>query len=130
MKEPFFKTKDGIPMGRMVLADDCACVMTVMDPDGCAHGWACGFVDKLACCVANCGVVAMEDMNNSEKFATLMMLGSDLNEKKILSDKLQIKVFLNGREVPFKAEDLALKALTDMLEALEELNKGDKDESI
>ena len=127
MREHVFRTKDDIPMGRMMLADDCACVMTVMDPDGSVHGWACGFVDKLACCVANCAVVAMGDMNNSEKFATLMMLGSDLNEKKMLSDELQIKVFLNGREVPFKAEDLALKALTDILEALEALEKGEKE---
>ncbi len=128
MKEHFFRTKDGIPMGRMVLADDCACVMTVMDPDGCVHGWACGFVDKLACCVANCAVVAMGDMNNSEKFATLMMLGSDLNEKKMLSDELQIKVFLNGREIPFKAEDLTLKVLTDILEALKKVEEENNED--
>lgn len=113
MQEQFFETNDGKPMGRIVLEDGCACVVTIVGPGEKtnARGWACGRVDKLGAALANCAEVTMNKMSEGARFATMMGLVRTLNEENLLPEKYELKVFREGEEVPFKPEDLIGKLL-------------------
>ena len=113
MQEQFFVTDDGKPMGRIVLEDDCACVVTIVGPGDKTNGrgWACGRTDKLSFALANCAEVTMNKMSDGARFATMMGLVSTLHDKKLLPENCELKVFRDGEEMPFKVEDLIVMML-------------------
>ena len=113
MKEQFFVTDDGKPMGRIVLEDDCACVVTIVGSGEKtnARGWACGRTDKLGFALANCAEVTMNKMSDDARFATMMALVRRLHDEKLLPEHYELKVFRDGEEMPFKVEDLIVMML-------------------
>ena len=108
MQEQFFETDDGKPMGRIVLEDDCACVVTIVGPGNKTNGrgWACGRGDKLSFALANCAEVTMNKMSDDARFATMMALVRRLHDEKLLPEHYELKVFRDGEEMPLKVEDL------------------------
>ena len=128
MKEKFFETDDGKPMGRIVLEDDCACVVTIVGPGEKTNGrgWSYGRVDKVGFALANCAEVAMNKMPYGARFATMTALIRTLNEKKLLPEDCELKMFREGKEVPLNVEALVGMLIAKAMEALE---KGDKNES-
>jgi hypothetical protein len=117
MKEQFFVTDDGKPMGRIVLEDDCACVVTIVgsgDKTN-ARGWACGRTDKLGFALASCAEVTMNKMSDGARFATIMGLVRTLHDKKLLPENYELRVFRDGEEMPLKVEDLIGMLLGEFL---------------
>ena len=117
MQEKFFETDDGKPMGRIVLEDDCACVVTIVGPGNKTNGrgWACGRGDKLSFALANCAEVTMNKMPDSARFATMMALVRRLHDKKLLPENYELRVFRDGEEMPLKVEDLIGMLLGEFL---------------
>ena len=108
MQEQFFETNDGKPMGRIVLEDGCACVVAIVGPGekSSARGWACGRVDKLSFALANCAAVTMNKMSDGAQFATMMELVKMVNEKNLLPEKYELKVFREGKQIPVELIEL------------------------
>ena len=117
MQEQFFETDDGKPMGRIVLEDGCACVVTIVGPGDKTNGrgWACGRTDKLSFALANCAEVTMNKMSDGARFATMMELVRRLHDEKLLPENCELKVFRDGEEMPFKVEDLIGMLLGEFL---------------
>ena len=93
---------DGSPICRIVLADGCSCVVTVVGPGEKtnARGWACGRADKLSFALANCAEVTMNKMSDGARFATMIEFVKRVNEENLLPEKYELKVFREGKEIP------------------------------